>query len=287
MTRMDHPPVERAADRPIEVNWIDTGKASLRYAHLGRGRGLPLILLHEMGGTLETWDETLPLLAESHEVLAYDWRGFGQSEKITGTITVADHVADLVALLDALQIDGPVLIAGVAVGTAIACGFAAACPDRAAGLVLICPALDVRAADRDSRLASIAEFETGGMRAAVEASLAGGYPERFRNRADGRFARFRARWLANDPESFGATYRMLLDMQIDPVLAQVRCPVRLVAGEYDPVRTPAYVQTVAARIADASLVTVPGGHHMPHQIPEIVAGTIRAFAAALAAGGGR
>lgn len=287
MTRMDNRPVDRAADRPIQVNWIDTGTASLRYAHLGRGRGLPLILLHEMGGTLETWDEALPLLAEDHEVLAYDWRGFGQSEKILGTITVADHVADLVALLDALRIDGPVLVAGVAVGAAIACGFAAACPDRAAGLVLISPALDVRAADRDSRLASIAVFETGGMRAAVEASLTGGYPERFRDGAEGRFARFRARWLANDPESFGATYRMLLDMQIDPVLAQVRCPVRLVAGEHDPVRTPAYVQTVAARIADASLVTVPGGHHMPHQIPEIVAGTIRTFAAALAAGGER
>jgi 3-oxoadipate enol-lactonase len=285
MTRGAPLPQDATADPPLPVSWTDLGRVSLRHVHLGRGRGLPLVLLHEMGGTLETWDRALPLLAEGHEVLAYDWRGFGQSEKIAGTVTVADHVADLAALLEALRIEGPVLIAGVAVGAAIACGFAAADPDRTAGLVLISPALEVPAADRAGRLASIAEFETGGMRAAVEASLAGGYPERFRAATSGRFEAFRARWLANDPESFAANYRMLLDLRIDPILARIRCPVRLVAGEFDPVRTPAHVATVAARIAGASQVTVPGGHHMPHQIPEILAETILDFAATLPARG--
>lgn len=263
----------------LPVDWIDLGRASLRYVHLSRGRGRPLVLLHEMGGTLETWDRTLPLLAGAHEVIAPDWRGFGQSEKVKGSIGLADHVADLAALLEARGVAGPVVLAGVAVGAAIACGFAAAHPDRVAGLVLMSPALEIPRATRDDRLAKIAEFETGGMRAAVEGSLAGGYPDRFRTGHEDRFASFRARWLANDPESFAATFRMLVDLEIGPVLAGVRCPVLLIAGEHDPVRTPAYVQTVADRLADARLVTVPGGHHMPHQIPEIVAGLIGDFAA--------
>lgn len=268
-------------DPQIVPDWIDLGRASLRYVHIaaqGRVGGPPLVLLHEMGGTLETWDRTLPILAASHQVLAYDWRGAGQSERIQGEVTLSDHAGDLLALLDALGIGGKVVIAGCAVGAAIAAGFAVAHPDRVAGLVLMSPAMEVPSEAREDRLASIADFTRDGMRAAVEPSLARGYPPRFRGDA-ARFASFRARWLANDPESFAATYRMLLELKIAPVLSALRCPVLAVGGEYDTVRTPEYVEGVARRIAGARFVRVPGGHHMPHQIPEIVAGLIGDFAA--------
>lgn len=276
---------ETEAGRSVIVpDWVDLGRASLRYVHIvgpSRAVGPPLVLLHEMGGTLETWDRTLPILAKSHQILAYDWRGAGQSERIQGDVTLSDHVGDLLALLDALGIGGKPIIVGCAVGGAIAAGFAAAHPERVAGLVLMSPAMDVPSAVREDRLRSIARFLEGGMRAAVDASLDGGYPERFRLDA-ARFASFRARWLANDPESFAATYRMLLDLQMAPVLAALRCPVLAVGGEYDTVRPPDYVEEVARRIAGARYLRVPGGHHMPHQIPEIVAALIGEFAASAA-----
>ncbi|HEV7275843.1 MAG TPA: alpha/beta hydrolase [Devosiaceae bacterium] len=239
------------------------------------------MLLHEMGGTLESWDRTLPILAQSHQVLAYDWRGAGQSERIQGEVTISDHAGDLLALLDARGLAGRAVIAGCAVGGAIAAAFAAAHRERVAGLVLMSPAMDIPSEVREDRLRNIARFLEGGMREAVDASLAGGYPERFRL-DEARFASFRARWLANDPESFAATYRMLLDLQIAPVLAALQCPVLAVGGDHDTVRPPDYVQEVARRIAGARFVRVPGGHHMPHQIPEIVAALIADFAASAA-----
>lgn len=275
---------ESAIGDQLRADWVDLERVSLRFVHLARELGQPLVLLHEMGGTLETWDLTLPLLSERHQVLAYDWRGFGHSEKVKGSVELDDHVSDLEALLEARGISGQVILAGVAVGAAIASGFAARNPERVAGLVQISPALDVARADRAARLASIAVFRDQGMRAAVEASLAGGYPDRFRNKSDGRFEQFRARWLANDPESFAATYQMLVDLDIDPILDLLRCPVLLIAGEYDPVRSPDYVQTVADRIPSARMVVVPGGHHMPHQIPDLVAENILSFAGSLSGG---
>jgi 3-oxoadipate enol-lactonase len=279
-------PLRQRESSELTVNWIDLGRASLRYVDTGPrpGSGPPLVLLHEMGGTLETWDGCVPLLAGTHRVVAYDWRGAGQSEKVSASITLADHTGDLLALLDALGAGAPALLAGCAVGGAIAAAFAADHPGRTAGLVLMSPALGIRPEQREDRLRQVATFEANGLRSVVEASLAGGYPDRFRQGREAEFASFRARWLANDPESLAATYRMLIDMDTGPMLARIRCPVLAVGGEYDPLRPPDYVRGIAGQLADAAFVTAPGGHHMPHQIPEIVAGLIADFAAKIAGG---
>ena len=48
------------------------------------------------------------------------------------------------------------------------------------------------------------------MRALAEQSLAKSYPPEVRHNAE-EFRKFRARWLANDPQSFAAINRMLAD----------------------------------------------------------------------------
>jgi 3-oxoadipate enol-lactonase len=101
------------------VNWIDANGVALRYELSGAGPRL-LVLIHEMGGSLESWDLVLPYLTDRRRVLRYDVRGAGLSEKIRGTLAIDDAVDDLGALLDALDIGGPVAIAGCAVGAAIA-----------------------------------------------------------------------------------------------------------------------------------------------------------------------
>lgn len=264
------------------IDWIDVGTASLRCETAGTA-GPPLVLVHEMGGSLETWLPAVPRLAATHRVVAYDFRGAGFSEKITGPVTLADHAGDLAALLDALAIRAPAVLAACAVGCGIAATFAASFPERAAGLVLLGPALGVAPEQRADRLRQIAALESGGMRTIVEPALRDGYPQRFRDGREAAFASFRARWLANDPRSFAAIYRMLLDTEIAPVLRAIRCPVLAVGGAHDPLRPPAYVQSVAAMIADSRFVVAPGGHHMPHQIPDVVAGLIEGFSAGLPA----
>ena len=116
------------------MNWIEVNGTSLRYELSGSGK-TTLVLVHEMGGTLDSWDQVLPALNNSRQVLRYDTRGAGLSEKIHAKITFDDMADDLAALLDALGIEGKVALAGTAVGGAIAIHFAVRHAARAGPLL--------------------------------------------------------------------------------------------------------------------------------------------------------
>ena len=101
------------------MNFIEVNGVGLRYELSGSGERT-VVLIHEMGGSLESWDEVAPVLAASRRVLRYDTRGAGLSEKVRGALSIDTMVDDLAALLDALGITGKVALAGIAVGGAIA-----------------------------------------------------------------------------------------------------------------------------------------------------------------------
>ena len=122
------------------MNWIEVNGTSLRYELSGSGK-TTLVLVHEMGGTLDSWDQVLPALNNSRCVLRYDTRGAGLSEKIHGKVTFDDMADDLAALLDATGIAGKVALAGTAVGGAIAIHFAVRHAARAGVLVVTRPGI--------------------------------------------------------------------------------------------------------------------------------------------------
>lgn len=255
---------------------IDLTEVALRYQLAGQA-GPVVVLIHEMGGMLESWDEVAPLIVPRCRVLRYDVRGAGQSEKIAGSVTLDTLARDLLALLDALHIEEPVVIAGNAVGAAIALAFAARWPGRTAGVLAMSPALDIPPGEREKRLAMLAPVMRDGVRSIVEAALAIGYPQELRDRAPERFRAFRARWLGNDPESFASTYRMLIDLDMRDDLAAIRCPVLGVCGTLDGLRPPAHVRRVLGAIPGVSFVEIEACHHQPVATPEPVAAEILRF----------
>src|SRR6266571_3029138 len=92
------------------MHFIEVNGTALRYDV--RGGGATLVLIHEMGGTLESWDLVVPLLSGTRRVLRYDTRGAGLSQKIRGPLAIDTMVDDLIALLDALGISYPVELRG-------------------------------------------------------------------------------------------------------------------------------------------------------------------------------
>jgi len=112
------------------MNFIEVNGVSLRYDVQGSGK--PLVLIHEMGGTMESWDLVVPALSAKRRVIRYDTRGAGFSEKIRGVLKIATMTNDLIALLDALGVKEKVALAGTAVGGAIALHTAVRHPDRVA-----------------------------------------------------------------------------------------------------------------------------------------------------------
>ena len=200
------------------MNFIEANGVGLRYELSGSGERT-VVLIHEMGGSLESWDEVAPRLAASRRVLRYDTRGAGLSEKVRGALSIDTMVDDLAALMDALGITGKVALAGIAVGGAIALHAAARLPAahlrRRGGQ----PGHRRRARPASRRCWQ----RVDGHRARRHAQLGRGLDgQRLRARAApdaARFAAFRARWLGNDPASYATIYRMLAGMDLQPELA--------------------------------------------------------------------
>jgi 3-oxoadipate enol-lactonase len=256
------------------MNFIEANGVSLRYAMEGSGK--PIVLIHEMGGTMESWGLVAPLLSGKRRVVRYDTRGAGFSEKIRGSLTIDTMTDDLIALLDRLGISEKVALAGTAVGGAIALHTSFRFPDRVAAVVVTSPATFMPPENRAATLARVDDFERNGVRVAFEATAANGYPEERRgDRA--RFETWRARWLANDPASFAAVYRMLAGMDLSPKLPSIKCPVLVIGGEFDRGRPPSRVEPIAKAIPGAQFKVLATGHYAGWQTPELVATEIGAF----------
>ena len=87
------------------MSWIEVNGASLRYDLSGNGRE-PLVLIHEVGGCMESWDDVLPAFQRDFRVLRYDQRGSGRSEKVR-TVTTELLLADLEAVLAGCALPPP------------------------------------------------------------------------------------------------------------------------------------------------------------------------------------
>lgn len=257
------------------MDWIDTGTAALRAELTGEGPAT-LVLVHEMGGTLDSWDGVLPVLRAGRRVLRYDTRGAGQSEKLRAPITFAEMADDIIALLEHYGIAGPVALAGCAVGAGIALTFAGRHPGRAAAVVAMAPATGMAAERRAGVLARVDAMEAAGMRASVEESFAASYPPEVRHDM-ALFRSFRARWMAGDVVSYGHIYRMLVNAELGATLAAIRCPVHCIAGIHDRLRPPAVVEPIAATIPGASFAAIDSGHFMAVQTPDAVVAAIDGF----------
>lgn len=257
------------------MNWIEHDGIGLRHDLTGSGDDT-LVLVHEMGCTLESFDLVLPLLEANTTILRFDTRGAGLSTKLRGTARIEEMAGDILTLLDATGRRGLVTIAGGAVGGAIALHFAASYPERTRGAVLFGPATGIPDERRQAILDYADHVERVGMAAVSEAELARAYPEILRGDA-ARFQRFRARWLANDPGSYAAIFRMLAGLDMAADLAAIACPTLVLAGEADPLRPPDLIEPLSRRIAGARFRAIASGHFAATQTPELVAGILDTF----------
>jgi 3-oxoadipate enol-lactonase len=257
------------------MQFIELDRIALRYELSGKG-DRTLVLVHEMGGSLESWDEVVPRFAKSRRVLRYDTRGAGMSQKARGELTFGTMAADIAALLDTLGITGKVALAGVAVGGAIALQFAAQYPERASAVIVGSPATGIAPARRVAALERLAKIEAGGMAFAVEDAMHNGYAPELRGDIK-RFEQFRARWLGNDPASYATIWRMLANADMQETLSKIRCPALVIGGSLDRVRPPPIAEEVAKAIPGARYTEIRTGHYMAVQTPDLIANCIDEF----------
>lgn len=257
------------------MEFAEINGAGLRYALDGKGERT-LVLVHEMGGSLESWEDAGRRFGQSRRVLRYDCRGAGLSQKVRGALAIDTMADDIAALLDHIGIGGKVALAGVAVGGAVALHFAARHSARTSAVAVGSPATGIEADRRAAVLERVAKLEAAGMAFAVEDSMRNGYPDELRGDSR-RFEQYRARWLGNDPASYATVYRMLAATDMKDELTKLRCPVLVIGALLDRTRPPAVAKAVADLIPGATYDELRTGHYMAAQTPDLLFNRIEAF----------
>ena len=254
--------------------WIETGGVNFHYLLEGTS-GPSVVFLHEIGGSLESWDGLIPVLAEQYRILRFDQRGFGLSEKTRAAYTIGTLTDDLQNLLRALAVPAPYHVVSLAASSMQALSFYERAPQQIASLVFCNPApgVDPSRAEALNHVADLAERD--GIRGILPAMLDKSYPPALSDRAT--YENYRGRYLANDAVGFGNAFRMMARTNLIELLPTVKCPTLVIAGRQDYVRAVTVTESIAKKIPGARFEVINAGHFMPTTSPKALLALLQEF----------
>jgi pimeloyl-ACP methyl ester carboxylesterase len=253
--------------KKIDVNGI-------QLAYTRRGKGTPLMLVHGFPLDHHLWDEVVPLLEDTFDLIIPDLRGFGESSTVDSFYTMEDYASDLAGLLDHLGIQ-KAAIAGHSMGGYVALAFARLFPERVRGLALVASQVPADAEERkQGRYKSAAEVAEHGIGSVVETMTP-------KFTSDERLQAFaRESMERQQPAAYiGALKAMAERIDSTPLLPSFHFPVILVHGDADSLIPIDRAREVKATLPQAHLVEISGSGHMPMmEAKEQTAGALKHLA---------
>ncbi|HXJ00552.1 MAG TPA: alpha/beta hydrolase [Micropepsaceae bacterium] len=254
--------------------FIEANGISFHYRLEGAGKGT-VIFLHEIGGSLDSWDGVVLGLAKRFAVFRYDQRGFGLSEKPRQAYSIETLVDDLQSLIEALKLTPPFHLVSLAASSMQALTFYARKPEAIGSLVFCNPAPGVDPSRADA-LNSVAEkAEREGIRGIIPAMLDKSYPPELSDRES--YENYRGRYMANDPVGFGNAFRMMARTNLISLLETIKVPALVIAGRQDYIRAVSVTEGIAKKIPGARFETIDAGHFMPTTSPKALLALLQDF----------
>jgi 3-oxoadipate enol-lactonase len=234
------------------------------------GRERPrLVLIHSLGMDRHFWERVTPKLAGKPDVLVYDCRGHGESDKPLGPYRVEQFADDLATLLDHVGWTSAV-IAGASMGGCIALAFAAAYPARAAALGLIDTTAWYNAPEKWEERA--VKATTAGLKEMIDFQVSRWFTDGFRATHSDIVKRNVERFLANDPTAYADTCRMLGACNLEAALPRLKMPAAVIVGEEDYATPIAMAETLHRGLSGSTLTILKGARHLtPLEAPDRIA----------------
>jgi 3-oxoadipate enol-lactonase len=220
----------------------------------GREDAQPLILLEGMGGDIPGWRRNIPVLAGELRVIAYDFRGNGNSDEPPGPATMATFVDDTIALLDALGVDRA-HVYGQSFGGMVAQEMALTRPERVRTLILGCTHAGPRHAVR-VRGSKVPKGEPW------RSMYAPGFPDRHPEHVaeDLRIGAAQPK----HPEGGRRQWEAMQGFDSFERLPTMSVPTLVVHGTEDLAISPENARQLAERIPGAELLLLEGAGHLYH-----------------------
>jgi 3-oxoadipate enol-lactonase len=224
------------------------------------GKDRTFVFVNALGTDLRIWDEVVADYAGQFRVMRYDLRGQGLSDSPSAPYSIDDHVADLVALLEAHEIAGAIVV-GMSVGGMIALASAVAHPDLVRLLVLCDTAHKIGTPEMWS--ARIEAVRANGLASIADAVLERWLSIEFRHARAAELAGYRNMLTRNSTEGYIGTCATLRDTDLTSLASQLTQPTLCLVGEEDKATPPALVESLSALIPNAAFKTIPGAGHLP------------------------
>ena len=242
---------------------IVIGDGALYYER--QGVGFPVMLVSGLSGFASFWADLVPSFAKSFDLVTHDHRGIGQSDLTRSGFTVDRMAADVLGLMDALEIERAHIV-GHSTGGAIAQTLAIEQPKRVASIVLSACWTKPDAYFR--RFCGLRKdiLLRLGPSAYVQSNSLFLYPGWWVARNNERSRQ--AQTLAVFPPTEVAASRLDAILAFDRTaqLGQIKTPA-LVVGAEDDIITPAYFSEELARlIPGAEIKIFPRGGHSLTQV---------------------
>lgn len=233
------------------------------------GRGPDVVLAHGWPWSSYSWYRIIPKLAETHRVHWYDMPGYGQSEKDPDQRTALDVQGEVfLEVLEHWQLERPVVIAHDMGGaTTLRAHLLHGCEF---GRYILMNVVAMRPWGSDffdhvgRHIEAFSGLPPHIHKAIVEAYIRGAIVSGV---SDADLNALASPWLTEAGSS--SFYRQFaqadeqLTAEVEPLFANIRCPVDIVWGESDPWIPLARGQALHELIQQSSLTTLPGVGHLP------------------------
>jgi 3-oxoadipate enol-lactonase len=239
------------------------------------GEGEPVLMIHGLGGTTNTWT---PLLAafSRNRCVRFDLPGSGRSHRIEGVLSLQLFIDATLKAMKSAGVERAHVVAH-SMGTIVAAHLAAAEPGKVRSLALFGPLLAPPDPARAAIRARAAKAREGDMQPIADALLQTGISSETRTRRPTAVALVRESLMRQDPDGYARSCEALAEMQPADA-ARISCPTLLVTGDEDAVAPAQSVRMMGEKIKGSRVEVLRGcGHWTPIEKPDECSAFLQRF----------
>lgn len=216
---------------------------------------------HSLGCSKSMWARQIAALSSRYHVLAYDLRGHGQSTADDSVGSLALLSADVLALLDHLEIQRTHFV-GISVGGMIGQTLAIHSPERVHSLVLANTSPFMPPPVVDMWRQRIETAREKSVACLAQTSMERWFPQSFRSEHPEVLARLVAEFSATSINGYVTCCQAIAGLDTRSQLAKISCPTTLIGGSEDPGSPLEVLRTMAQNIAGSELHLLEGAGHL-------------------------
>jgi pimeloyl-ACP methyl ester carboxylesterase len=230
------------------------------------GDGEPVVMIHGLGGTTNTFTPLLPAFTRNKRV-RFDLPGSGRSSRVEGPLSMEKFLQATKRAMAAAKVEKAHVV-GHSMGTIIATHLAATEPNAVKSLALFGPLLAPPDQARANIRARAVKARQEGMQGIADALVQASTSSETKQKRYAAVAFVRESLMAQDPDGYARSCEALAEMQAADA-SKITCPTLLVTGDEDVVSPSQSVRMMGQKIAGSRVEVLRGcGHWTPVEKPD-------------------